>query len=65
MDEGTLLKKLKKARNQCSGDEYVRMIAMSRIMLPNIVNVQASWLTVGKKVAQVCLHAGANDWEAL
>lgn len=65
MDEGTLLKKLKKARNQCSGDEYVRMIAMSRIMLPNIVNVQASWLTVGKKVAQVCLHAGANDWGSI
>lgn len=65
MDEGTLLKKLKKARNQCSGDEYIRMIAMSRIMLPNIINVQASWLTVGKKVAQLCLHAGANDWGSI
>ncbi len=30
-------------------------------MLPNIDNVQASWLTVGKKVAQICLHSGAND----
>ncbi len=65
MDEGTLLKKLKRARNTCTGDEYVRMIAMSRIMLPNIQNVQASWLTVGKKIAQVCLHAGANDFGSI
>jgi cyclic dehypoxanthinyl futalosine synthase len=65
MDEGTLLKKLKRARNVCTGDEYVRMIAMSRIMLPNIQNVQASWLTVGKKIAQVCLHAGANDFGSI
>ncbi|MBL7813416.1 MAG: dehypoxanthine futalosine cyclase [Saprospiraceae bacterium] len=65
MDEGTLLKKLKRARNTVSGDEYVRMIAMSRIMLPNVINIQASWLTVGKQVAQVCLHAGANDFGSI
>lgn len=65
MDEGTLLKKLKRARNTVSGDEYVRMIAMSRIMLPNVKNIQASWLTVGKQVAQVCLHAGANDFGSI
>ena len=65
MDEGTLLKKLKRARNTCTGDEYVRMIAMSRIMLPNVVNIQASWLTVGKKIAQTCLHAGANDFGSI
>lgn len=41
--------------------EYVRTIAMSRIILNNIRNIQASWLTVGKETAQVCLHAGAND----
>ena len=41
--------------------EYIRMIAISRIMLPNIENIQASWLTVGKEVAQICLHSGAND----
>jgi cyclic dehypoxanthinyl futalosine synthase len=61
MDDGTLLKKLKRARNQCTADEYVRMIAMSRIMLPNVLHIQASWLTVGKQTAQVCLHAGADD----
>ena len=56
-DEGTLLKKLKRARNTVTGDEYIRMIALSRIMLPNITNIQASWLTVGKQVAQLCLHS--------
>lgn len=65
MDEETLLRKLKRARNNCTGDEYVRMIAMSRIMLPNIVNIQASWLTVGKKIAQICLEAGANDFGSI
>ena len=64
-DEDTILKKIKRARNAVTGDEYVRMIAMSRIMLPNIVNIQASWLTVGKQVAQVCLHAGANDFGSI
>lgn len=61
MDDGTLLKKLKRARNQCTADEYIRMIALSRIMLPNITHIQASWLTVGKQTAQICLHSGADD----
>jgi cyclic dehypoxanthinyl futalosine synthase len=65
MDEDTILKKIKRARNESTGDEYIRMIAMSRIMLPNVVNIQASWLTVGKKVAQVCLHSGANDFGSI
>ena len=65
MDEGTLLRKLKRARNTCTGDEYVRVIALSRIMLPNIINIQASWLTVGKAVGQLCLHAGANDFGSI
>jgi len=64
-DEDTMLKKLKRARNTCTGDEYLRMIAMSRIMLPNVVNIQASWLTVGKPTAQLCLHAGANDFGSI
>ncbi len=64
-DEDTILKKIKRARNTSTGDEYVRMIAMSRIMLPNISNIQASWLTVGKQVAQVCLHSGANDFGSI
>lgn len=64
-DEGTLLKKLKRAYNACTADEYIRMVAISRIMLPNIINIQASWLTVGKKTAQLCLHAGANDFGSI
>ena len=64
-DEDTILKKIKRARNAVTSDEYVRMIALSRIMLPNIVNIQASWLTVGKQVAQVCLHSGANDFGSI
>lgn len=64
-DEDTILKRLKRARNTCTGDEYVRMIATSRIMLPNVINIQASWLTVGKQVAQLCLHAGANDFGSI
>jgi cyclic dehypoxanthinyl futalosine synthase len=34
-------------------------------MLPNVENIQASWLTVGKEVAQICLHAGANDFGSI
>ena len=41
--------------------EYLRIIAVSRLLLCNIDNIQASWLTVGKATAQVALHGGAND----
>ena len=64
-DEGTLLQKIKRAENDCTPAEYIRMIAISRIMLPNVKNIQASWLTVGKAVAQLCLHAGANDFGSI
>ncbi|MET4081858.1 cyclic dehypoxanthinyl futalosine synthase [Pedobacter sp. UYP30] len=64
-DDGTLLKRLRGISNTITADEYVRMIALSRIMLPNIKNIQASWLTVGKATAQLCLHAGANDFGSI
>ncbi|MDB5013802.1 MAG: mqnC [Daejeonella sp.] len=64
-DDGTLLKKVRGVTNQVTGDEYIRMIALSRIMLPNVKNIQASWLTVGKQVAQLCLQAGANDFGSI
>lgn len=64
-DDGTLLKRLRGITNNVTGEEYIRMIALSRIMLPNIKNIQASWLTVGKRVAQLCLHAGANDFGSI
>lgn len=60
-DVDTLLVKIRRAKNDTTASEYIRMIALSRIMLPNIKNIQASWLTVGKATAQVCLHSGAND----
>lgn len=41
--------------------EYLRMIAISRIVLTNVPNIQASWLTVGPSTAQMALHGGAND----
>ena len=60
-DDGTLLNTVKGVKNNVGADEYIRMIALSRIMLPNIENIQASWLTVGPEVAKLCLHSGAND----
>ncbi|HEX7412683.1 MAG TPA: CofH family radical SAM protein [Bacteroidia bacterium] len=64
-DEDTLLQRLKNIRNQVNSQEYTRMLALSRIMLPNIENIQASWLTVGKETAQICLNAGANDFGSI
>ncbi|MDX2049042.1 MAG: cyclic dehypoxanthinyl futalosine synthase [Chitinophagaceae bacterium] len=64
-DVDTLLAKIRGVHNLTTPEEYIRMIAMSRIMLPNIKNIQASWLTVGKKTAQLCLHAGANDFGSI
>ena len=64
-DDGTLLKRVKGITNNVTGDEYIRMVALSRIMLPNVKNIQASWLTVGKTVGQTCLHAGANDFGSI
>lgn len=64
-DVDTLLKRIRGTRNNTTAEEYIRMIALCRIMLPNIKNIQASWLTVGREVAQVCLHAGANDFGSI
>lgn len=41
---------------------YLRMLALSRIYLDNIANIQASWVTQGPKIAQVSLFFGANDF---
>jgi cyclic dehypoxanthinyl futalosine synthase len=64
-DVDTLLAKIRGVHNLTTAEEYVRMIAMSRIMLPNVKNIQASWLTVGKETAQLCLQAGANDFGSI
>jgi len=64
-DVDTLLQRIRGTKNLTTAEEYIRMIALSRIMLPNVKNIQASWLTVGKSVAQVCLNAGANDFGSI
>ncbi len=64
-DVDTLLTRIRGVHNLTTPEEYIRMIAMSRIMLPNVKNIQASWLTVGKQTAQLCLQAGANDFGSI
>jgi cyclic dehypoxanthinyl futalosine synthase len=64
-DVDTLLTRIRGVQNLTTPEEYIRMIAISRIMLPNVKNIQASWLTVGRQTAQLCLHAGANDFGSI
>jgi len=60
-DEGTNLKEKSGITGKYNSADYIRLIAISRIMLNNITNIQASLLTVGKDTAMLSLHAGAND----
>ena len=55
--EGTHLPDVKRA----SGFDYLRTVAISRLMLDNIRNIQASWLTQGPKIGQIALQYGVND----
>lgn len=64
MDEGTKLQQ-EGISNQTTAHDYLRLVAISRIMLNNIKNLQASWLTVGEATAQLCLRAGANDFGSI
>ena len=45
-----------------TGSEYLRMIALSRIMLDNIQHLQAGWVTEGPKCSQIALSYGADDF---
>lgn len=47
--------------SSATGVEYLKVLALSRIILDNIPNIQASWVTQGAKLAQVALFFGAND----
>jgi len=60
-DEGTVLREKSGIRSSYSSSDYIRLIAISRIMLNNIRNIQASILTVGKDTGMLSLHGGAND----
>ncbi len=44
------------------GMEYLRMIALARLVLDNVPNIQAGWVTEGPKLAQLALSFGANDF---
>lgn len=54
--EGTML-----TGKRASAFDYLRTVAVARLMLDNFENIQASWLTQGPKVAQIALHYGVND----
>lgn len=60
-DEGTLLLDKFGVGSKYNCPDYIRMIAISRILLNNIKNIQASILTVGKETGMLSLHSGAND----
>jgi len=60
-DEGTMLLRKHGVKSSYTGPDYLRMIAVSRIILNNIKNIQASILTVGKEIGMLSLHSGAND----
>jgi cyclic dehypoxanthinyl futalosine synthase len=48
-------------KEEATGVEYLKTLAVSRLYLENIVNVQSSWVTQGLKTCQVGLRFGGND----
>ncbi|MBN2727589.1 MAG: dehypoxanthine futalosine cyclase [Bacteroidales bacterium] len=60
-DVGTTLEKTGLVKKLPTAIGYIRLISIARIVLHNISNIQASWLTVGPETASLCLHSGAND----
>lgn len=44
---------------------YLRVLALSRLVLDNVPSLQASWVTMGPQVAQLALYCGANDFGSL
>jgi cyclic dehypoxanthinyl futalosine synthase len=53
------------AGEELSSFQYLRTLAVSRVVLDNFANVQASWVTQGPKIGQVSLRFGANDFGSL
>lgn len=64
-DKNTNLSLSHGVNNVTTSLDYIRLIALSRIVLTNVKNIQASWLTVGVETAKVCLNAGANDFGSI
>ncbi len=48
-------------KEEATGVEYLKTLAISRLYLDNIVNIQSSWVTQGLKICQVGLRFGGND----
>ena len=48
-------------KEEVSAVDYLKTLAVSRLYLDDILNVQASWLTPGHKICQIALRFGAND----
>ena len=53
------------AGDEVTSFQYLRTLAVSRVMLDNFPNVQASWVTQGGKIGQMSLRFGANDFGSL
>jgi cyclic dehypoxanthinyl futalosine synthase len=53
------------AGDELTSFQYLRTLAVARVMLDNFPNVQASWVTQGGKIGQVSLRFGANDFGSL
>ncbi|SFI81251.1 cyclic dehypoxanthinyl futalosine synthase [Thermoflavimicrobium dichotomicum] len=49
-------------REKLPPEEYLKAVAISRIMLDNIPNLQASWVTMGPEIGKLSLHYGCNDF---
>jgi cyclic dehypoxanthinyl futalosine synthase len=62
MDEGTVLRDQMGIRSTVDTRQYIRLLSLARILLPNVSHIQASWLTTGITAGQICLHSGADDF---
>src|SRR4029078_1800183 len=54
-----------RAGDELTSYEYLRTLAVARVMLDNFPNVQASWVTQGGKIGQMSLRFGAHDFGSL
>ena len=51
----------RKIKEELTGIDYLRMLAVSRLFLDNVEHIQSSWLTQGLRLGQVALRFGADD----
>jgi cyclic dehypoxanthinyl futalosine synthase len=53
---------IKASSSKITAFDYLKTLAISRLVLDNILNIQASWVTQGMNIAQLSLRFGANDF---